>query len=72
MIGCVGVAGGQRGAGVGSAMVAKASELLRDAGARTGHIGWTERERFYGRLGYLSWRRYHMAHRRLAGSGGGS
>jgi mycothiol synthase len=66
-IGCVGVAAAARGAGVGSAMVARASELLRDAGTRACHIGWTERERFYGRLGYVPWRRYHMARRPLRG-----
>jgi GNAT superfamily N-acetyltransferase len=66
-IGCVGVADVARGAGVGSAMVARASELLRDAGTRACHIGWTRRERFYTRLGYVLWRRYHMARRRLGG-----
>ena len=66
-IGCVGVAAAARGAGVGSAMVARASELLRDAGTRACHIGWTRRERFYARLGYRPWRRYHMARRRLGG-----
>jgi GNAT superfamily N-acetyltransferase len=62
-IGCVGVAAAARGAGVGSAMVARASELLRDGGTGTCHIGWTRRERFYARLGYVPWRRYHMARR---------
>jgi GNAT superfamily N-acetyltransferase len=66
-IGCVGVAEAARGAGVGTAMVARASELLRDAGTRACHIGWTRRERFYGRLGYRPWRRYHMARWRLRG-----
>jgi GNAT superfamily N-acetyltransferase len=60
-IGGVGVAAPARGAGVGSAMVARASELLRDAGTRACHIGWTGRERFYTRVGYSPWRRYHMA-----------
>ena len=64
-IGCVGVADPARGAGVGSAMVARASELLRDAGTRACHIGWTRREQFYARLGYVPWRRYHMARRPL-------
>jgi GNAT superfamily N-acetyltransferase len=64
-IGCVGVAAAARGAGVGSAMVVRASELLRDAGTRACHIGWTERERFYTRAGYARWRRYHMARRQL-------
>jgi GNAT superfamily N-acetyltransferase len=66
-IGCVGVAEAAQGAGVGSAMVARASELLRDAGTRACHIGWTRRERFYARLGYRRWRRYRMARRRLGG-----
>jgi beta-N-acetylhexosaminidase len=66
-IGCVGVAAPARGAGVGSAMVARASELLRDAGTRACHIGWTRREEFYARLGYVPWRRYHMARRPVRG-----
>jgi GNAT superfamily N-acetyltransferase len=66
-IGCVGVAAAVRGAGVGSAMVARASELLRDAGTGVCHISWTEREWFYRRVGYLPWRRYHMARRTIRG-----
>jgi beta-N-acetylhexosaminidase len=66
-IGCVGVAARARGAGVGSAMVARASELLRDAGTRACHIGWTRREQFYARVGYVPWRRYHMARRPAPG-----
>ena len=66
-IGCVGVAPPAQGAGVGSAMVARAWELLRDAGTRACHIGWTRRERFYSRLGYGPWRRYRMARRELPG-----
>jgi beta-N-acetylhexosaminidase len=59
-IGCVGVAPHLHGRGVGSALVARASELLRDAGTRVCHIGWTAREAFYARLGYRTWRRYRM------------
>jgi len=66
-IGCVGVVVGARGAGVGSAMVALASELLRDTGTGVCHISWTEREWFYRRVGYLPWRRYHMAKRPIPG-----
>ena len=66
-IGCVGVAPPAQGSGVGSAMVARASELLRDAGTRACHIGWTRREQFYRRLGYAPWRRYHMARRQVSG-----
>ena len=64
-IGCVGVAASARGAGFGSAMVARASELLRDAGTGACHISWTGREWFYRRVGYLPWRRYHMARRTI-------
>jgi GNAT superfamily N-acetyltransferase len=66
-IGCVGVATPARGAGVGSAMVARASELLRDAGTGPCHIGWTQREQFYTRVGYAPWRRYRTARRPIAG-----
>jgi beta-N-acetylhexosaminidase len=62
-IGSVGVAAHAQGRGIGSAMVARASELLRDAGTHVCHIGWTERQDFYGRLGYAPWRRYHMSRR---------
>jgi beta-N-acetylhexosaminidase len=66
-IGCVGVAASARGAGIGSAMVARASELLRDGGTGVCHISWTEREWFYRRVGYLPWRRYRMAKRPIPG-----
>ena len=62
-IGCVGVAAAARGAGVGSALVARASELLGDAGTGVCHIIRTEREWFSRRVGYLPWRRYRMARR---------
>jgi GNAT superfamily N-acetyltransferase len=64
-IGCVGVADHAQGHGIGSAMVARASELLRREGTRACHIGWTVRQDFYVRLGYAPWRRYLMARRQL-------
>jgi beta-N-acetylhexosaminidase len=67
-IGCVGVADHAQGRGVGSAMVARASELLRDAGTHACHIGWTVRRDFYTRLGYVPWRRYLMSRRPLVRS----
>lgn len=70
-IGAVGVTDRVRGAGVGTAMVATASELLRDAGVHACHISWTTREAFYGRLGYGVWRRYRMSSRRLGESNQG-
>jgi GNAT superfamily N-acetyltransferase len=60
-IGCVGVAEPARGAGIGAAMVVRASELLREAGAGTCHIGWVWLPAFYERLGYRRWRDYLMA-----------
>jgi GNAT superfamily N-acetyltransferase len=59
-IGCVGVAAPRQGEGIGTALVARASETLRDAGTRNCHIGWTTRESFYRRAGYRPWRRYAM------------
>jgi len=59
-IGCVGVAPPRQGKGIGTALVARASEILRDAGTRNCHIGWTTRETFYRRAGYEPWRRYVM------------
>jgi beta-N-acetylhexosaminidase len=65
-IGCVGVASHVQDRGIGSAMVARASELLRDGGTRRCHIGWVERRAFYVRLGYAPWRRYLMSRRQLS------
>jgi ribosomal protein S18 acetylase RimI-like enzyme len=59
-IGCVGVAPSRHGQGIGTALVARASQLLGQAGVRTCHIGWTTRESFYRRAGYQPWRRYAM------------
>ena len=59
-IGCVGVTAPRQGEGIGTALVARASEILRDAGTRNCHIGWTTRESFYRRVGYQPWRRYAM------------
>jgi beta-N-acetylhexosaminidase len=63
VIGCVGVAPAARALGVGSALVAHASERLRDTGTHICHISWTARECFYIRLGYQPWRRYRMFRR---------
>lgn len=64
-IACVGVAEPARGAGIAGAMVARASELLRDAGARTCLIDWARRTELYERHGYRPWRSYLTAGRRL-------
>lgn len=59
-IGCVGVAPHLQGHGIGTGMVARASQILQQAGTRNCHIGWTTRESFYRRAGYRPWRRYAM------------
>jgi predicted N-acetyltransferase YhbS len=59
-IGCVGTVGRIRGQGIGKALVAKATEELRDAGGKNCHIGWTTLASFYGRLGFQIWRSYAM------------
>lgn len=59
-IGCVGVAPAWQGRGIGTAMVARASEIPRDAGTGMCHIGGVSRETFYLRAGYRPWRRYRM------------
>jgi beta-N-acetylhexosaminidase len=41
-----------QGHGIGTAMVVHASQILRQAGTRNCHIGWTTRESFYRRAGY--------------------
>jgi GNAT superfamily N-acetyltransferase len=64
-IACVGVAESAQGRGVGSALVARASELLRDAGAGVCLIDWVVRTDFYRRVGYEPWREYLMATREL-------
>jgi beta-N-acetylhexosaminidase len=69
-IGCVGVASHAQDRGIGSAMVVRASELLRDAGTRMCHIDWVRRQAFYIRLGYTPWRRYLMSQLRLTNQRG--
>jgi GNAT superfamily N-acetyltransferase len=64
-ISCVGVAASQEGRGVGSAMVARASQELRARDAGVCHIGWVKRVAFYRRVGYTPWRRYSMRNRTL-------
>lgn len=64
-IACVGVAPSHENTGVGSAMVAHATGVLRDRGARLCHIGWVERVAFYRRVGYQPWRQYSMRQRAL-------
>lgn len=64
-LGAVGVAARERGRGIGLALVARASELLKSRGVGHSHIDWTGLISFYGRLGYAPWREYHTSEREL-------
>lgn len=64
-IGAVGVAASMRELGVGTALVSRACDVPRAAGATRCHAGWTDLLTFYGRLGFRPWREYDMASRTL-------
>jgi ribosomal protein S18 acetylase RimI-like enzyme len=59
-IGCVGVSESHRGQGIGLAMVARATELLKERNCNTGFIGWTTLTDWYAKLGFQPWREYLM------------
>jgi beta-N-acetylhexosaminidase len=62
-IGCVGVTGALHGQGIGSAMMLRASDILKQRGVVSVHIGWVYRVNFYCRLGYPTWRKFDMSWR---------
>lgn len=64
-LGAVGVASAQRGRGIGTALVARASEILKERGVGPSLIDWTSLVDFYGRLGYSKWCNYLMSWRDL-------
>jgi len=63
-MGAVGVAASERGRGIGIALVARASELLKERGVRNCYIDWVVLTDFYAKLGYTTWRDY-LTGRRL-------
>lgn len=66
-MGAVGVAVDEQGRGIGLAMCARASDLLKARGVGTCYIDWVEPEttHFYEKLGYVKWRMYHTSWRGL-------
>jgi beta-N-acetylhexosaminidase len=64
-LGEVGVAASERKRGIGVAMVAWGSEILRQRGVGNAFIGYTSLVNFYGKVGYKVWRRYEMSRREL-------
>lgn len=57
----VGVAEAEHGRGIGIALVARASDLLKAGGIRNCYIDWVELTDFYAKLGYKKWRAFKMA-----------
>ncbi|HEX4206768.1 MAG TPA: GNAT family N-acetyltransferase [Ktedonobacteraceae bacterium] len=57
-LGSVGVAESERGRGIGIALVARASEILKSRSVRNCYIDWLVLIDFYGKLGYSVWREY--------------
>jgi GNAT superfamily N-acetyltransferase len=61
-IGVVGVAAGARNRGIAHALVARASEIVRNRGVRHCFIGWAWVIGLYGELGCHVWQEYPMSH----------
>lgn len=64
-LGCVGVAASMQERGIGAALVARGSEIVRGRGARNCHIHWTTVPAFYEKLGYRIWHSFAMGGRDL-------
>lgn len=60
-IAAVGVAEAEHGRGIGIALVARASDLLKACGVRNCYIDWVELTDFYAKLGYEKWRAFKMS-----------
>ncbi len=67
VLGAVGVAAAMQGSGIGIALCAKASDVLKERGVGTCYIDWVEERttHFYEKLGYAKWRSYHTSWRGL-------
>ena len=64
-IGAVGVAESRRNLGVGTALVARACQILRDRGVETAVLRWLYRVDFYRRIGFRVWKQYVMSSKTL-------
>lgn len=56
--GALGISEDQRGKGVGLALAAKATEILKQRNVKNSFLGWTYLNKWYGILGYEIWREY--------------
>ena len=62
-MGAVGVAEAEQGRGIGIALVARASDLLKERDVRNCYIDWVVITDFYARVGYKKWRAFQMSER---------
>lgn len=60
-IGTLGVAESLREQGVGLALAARVTEIVRQRGLERSYVGWTWLVDWYGKLGYRVWQEYIMA-----------
>ena len=60
------VAAAVRGRGIGTALVAQGTEILRERGVHICFLGWVWAVDFYQRLGYEPWQAYTMSSRAIA------
>lgn len=65
-ISAVGIAERERGRGIGLALVAYGTEMLKQRGVHNCYIDWVELTDFYGKLDYEKWREYYLSWRDLA------
>lgn len=60
-IGALGVIESMRNKGVGLALAARATAILKDLNVDISYLGWTWLVDWYGKLGYQVWREYKMS-----------
>ena len=60
-LGALGVSEKARGQGIGLALAAKGTEILKESGTEVCFIGWTWLVEWYGKLSYKVWRDYQMS-----------
>lgn len=60
-LGALGVSEDAREQGIGLALAAKGTEILKTSGSYVCYLGWTWLIDWYGKLGYKVWREYQMS-----------
>jgi predicted N-acetyltransferase YhbS len=65
-LGAVGVALSERKRGIGIALVARASEILKERHVQNCYIDWVKLTDFYAKAGYEKWREFYLSWLNLA------